>query len=302
MSEHNILLESGTNEVEIAEIVLSGSHFGVNVAKIKEFIPYRPDKLTKIPTGHPSVPGVFSLRGAAVPLIELDRHLNLPPSEQAGARVIVITEFNSLVTAFVADQINQIHRISWDRFQPLTGAIDVDNTQITGVINTDGRQVLVLDLEQIIGQIFPHSIINYDETHTAEEDLAVSRGRVSVVFAEDSTIIRKNVSQILEAVGFTDLAAYEDGALALEAIQARLEAGNPPDLVVTDIEMPRLDGLSLCRQIRTDLNQDFPVIIFSSLITEQMAAKCRAVGATAYISKPETEKLIELIDQHTLEG
>lgn len=309
MSGNDILLESGTNEVEIAEFILGGQSFGINVAKIREFIPFKGLELTHLPDAHPSVPGVFSLRGQAVPLIELERHLGLSHDGDNTNQVVVVTEFNAMISAYVADQIDQIHRISWRDFKPLD-QITVegsDTVQVIGVIEVEGRHILILDLEHIIGEIFPHSIINYDEDALGEPGGDQGRSGVNVFFAEDSAIIRNRVSAILKSVGFAKLQVFENGQLCLEAIQQAVEQSKSGqvqltdllNLVVTDIEMPQMDGLSLCRFIKQELKLDIPVLMFSSLINEQMMEKCRQVGAAEMISKPDTERLIELMDQYS---
>ena len=309
MSGNEILLESGTNEVEIAEFILGGQSFGVNVAKIREFIPYKGLELTHLPDAHPSVPGVFSLRGQAVPLIELERHLGLAPQGENLTQVVVVTEFNAMISAYVADQIDQIHRISWRDFKPLD-QIAVEGSeavQVTGVIEVDGRHILILDLEHIIGEIFPHSIINYDEDEFEDSSGDGGRVGINVFFAEDSAIIRNRVSAILKSVGFEKLQVFENGQLCLDAIQRvvdQVKSGQAQlsdllNIVVTDIEMPQMDGLSLCRFIKQEFKLDIPVLMFSSLINEQMMEKCRQVGASEMVSKPDTERLIELMDQYS---
>jgi len=304
--KQRILLESGTNEVEIAEIVLSGQRFGVNVAKIREFIPYEGIKVSRMPGSHPSILGVFLLRGKSIPFIDLVTHLNLPKSTQESWQVVVVTEFNNMVNAFYADEINRIHRVSWSEFKPLNQFLADNSPQITGSISLEGNEVLILDLEHIIGEIFPESIINYDEEVFSQKPVLEKREEAHVIFAEDSAIIRYQITNILEKVGYNKLSAFDNGLAALQAIKEykRQADENSEDirkyitLVITDIEMPQMDGLSLCRQIKQELGLKIPVIMFSSLINEQMARKCEAVGADAFVTKPETEALIDLMDRH----
>lgn len=304
-----ILLETGTNEVEIAEFKLCGQSFGVNVAKIREFLPYDGVTVTKMPGRHHSILGVFILRGRSIPLIALDSHLQLNRSEDLNARqVVVVTEFNNMTTAFVADFINRIHRVSWADFQPLDMYLATQSSMIVGSINIEGREVLVLDLEHIIGEIFPHSIINYNEETFAHKHSPQERSDVRLVFAEDSPIIRKQVSNILQSVGFEHITAFDNGQAALEGITEMLQQGqeegkdisNYINVLLTDIEMPKMDGLTLCRKIKREMQLDIPVIMFSSLINEQMEKKCQRVGANGFANKPDTEKLINLLDDVTL--
>ncbi len=310
MQKSDILLETGTNEVEVAEFMLCTQNFGVNVAKIREFIPYEGITVSKLPGRHPSVAGVFILRGRSIPLVNLDQHLELKCDETAENQVVVVTEFNNMTTAFVADFIHRIHRVSWSEFKPLNAMLAADATCVVGSVNIDDHEVLILDLENIIGEIFPESIINYDEAAFAEKPKVENREQAKIIFAEDSAIIRTQVTKILTAVGYEQLTVFENGQLAYDAIlalkrQAEEEGKDIKeyiDLVLTDIEMPQMDGLALCRHIKKDMGLNLPVVVFSSLINEQMAIKCDRVGAEAYTAKPETERLISLLDQYALDG
>jgi two-component system chemotaxis response regulator CheV len=209
-----------------------------------------------------------------------------------------------MTTAFVADYINQIHRVSWTEFKPLNNFLAANSPFIVGSINLQGKEVLILDLEQIIGEIFPESIVNYNRHNFHAQNIVPERGSVHLVFAEDSTLIRSQVSQILRQVGYSDITVVENGMLAYEHIlrcrqKAEEEKRPISDFfsgILSDIEMPQMDGLTLCRKIKQDLNIKVPVVMFSSLINEQMAIKCQRVGADGYCNKPETEKLIKLLD------
>ena len=310
VEKQEILLATGTNEVEIAEFVLCSQRFGVNVAKIREFIPFEGIEISEMPGRHPSVAGIFILRGKAIPLVDLDRHLNLQKKEEEATspRVVVVTEFNGMTTAYVADHINRIHRISWTEFKPLDTVLMVKSSLVTGSVSLEGKEVLILDLEHIIGEIFPRSVINYNEDKFAGMEKPATRAEAKVVFAEDSAIIRQQVSKILKSVGYENLMVFENGRAALESIMGLKEQaeadgrdiGEYLTIILTDIEMPQMDGLTLCRRVKQDLGLDIPVIIFSSLINEQMKAKCISVGADGFCSKPETEKVIELLDEKGL--
>ena len=307
MAQTDILLETGTNEVEIAEFMLGGQRFGVNVAKVREFIPLKSIEVSHPPQMHPSVGGIFFLRGQNIPLVNLDVHLDLPEPQENEWQVVVVTEFNNMTSAFITDQINMIHRVSWDQFKPLNMFLAVESPHVTGSITLDGHEVLVLDLEHVIGEIFPESVINYDES-TAEQIGALDRSDITIIFAEDSTIIRRQVSKILKSVGFGEVIVFTNGQDALDAIiklreqadQEKVPITKYVNLLLTDIEMPKMDGLTLCRNIKKEMRLDLPVVMFSSLINEQMAKKCRMVGADGFTSKPETQKLLMLIDDLTL--
>ncbi|MFH1033771.1 MAG: chemotaxis protein [Pseudomonadota bacterium] len=304
MARHEILLDSGTNEVELAEFVLSGNHFGVNVAKIREFIPLEGMTVTCMPGQPPSIAGVFLLRGRSIPLLDLRAYLELPQARKGLRQVVVVTDFNKLTSAFIADHIERIHRVSWSDFRPLSQYLAANNPLVTGSVSLDGKEVLVLDLESIMGDIFPESVINYSHKDQEEPSLQQRRAGVKLLFAEDSAVIRGKVGRMLASLGYEGLTSFDNGQAALEAVKAlqaqAQEEGQPIghylNLILTDIEMPKMDGLTLCRQVKQELRLEVPVIIFSSLINQQMAAKCQKVGAEAFASKPETERLLALID------
>lgn len=304
MSNQDILLESGTNEVEVAEVLLGEQHFGINVAKIREFRAYKGQEYQHLPDGPESVVGLFEFRGDTIPLVHLKSFLNLPPSEDSDQQIIVVTEFNNMTTGFITDGIEDIHRISWADFQALKESLAANVQRITGSVVVDKRRLLVLDMEQILGEIFPESVINYDETSFLDQPTLDDRSRAVIYFADDSTVIRTQLVKILREVGYREIRAFHNGRVALDAItevnkKAQSEGraiGDYIDLLISDIEMPQMDGLTLCREVKKNMGLKIPVIMFSSLITEQMAAKCREVGADAYVAKPETVRLIKLID------
>ena len=289
---------------EIAEFLLNGQSFGINGSKIKEIVLYDEGKVTQPPINHPSVKGVYLYRNSTIPLISLNDYLDMNSGEDDHRRVVVVTEFNELTTAFIADQVNRIHRLSWAELKPMTSYLVAQTPQILGTISIEQREILVLDLEQIIGEIFPKSVLNYDESSFAEKPKVEGRGDAKVFFAEDSFIIRSQLMKVFTSVGYGEVTAFPNGKAALDAIKelaedAAAQKGRLEDnlnLLISDIEMPQLDGLALCRTLKKELNLKFPIIMFSSLINDQIAKNCREAGADAWISKPQTAQLIELMD------
>lgn len=309
MADQDILLESGTNEVEIAELILGSQHFGVNVVKIREFVQCDRFTITKPPGRHSSVQGVFLLRGKTVPLIDLNVHLSIKGEKQAGPRIILITEFNNVVMGFVIDAVDRIHRVSWKDIQPLSVMLQAHSLPVTGSINIKGTEIMMLDLERIVGEIIPSAGFGAPAGNPKLIGAGIKEARTSarLLFAEDSTTIRSHVTKALAAAGYIHITAFENGQSAYDAIvaqqkQAESEGHKITDfisLAILDIEMPQMDGLTLCKKIKTDPGlASVPVIIFSSLITEQMAEKCKKMGADGYTVKPSMEYLIELIDKY----
>ncbi len=314
-TRQEILLESGTNEVEIIEFRLGTQSFGINVAKVREIIPYKDDDLTPIPDCHLSVMGMVTLRSRNIPIVNLNTHLNRPQADvDPNRRVVLICEFNELVTGFLVDGVNQIHRASWDSLKPMSAMMGGDNTRLTGSINIDEREILVLDVERIVTEIDPSTKMTYSDEDLAVENASLhtvtTREQVRLILAEDSMVIRVSIEQILKKVGYLEVASFDNGKAAYEEIVRRKESaekrGQPLSDVltclVTDIEMPQMDGLTLTKKVKKELKLPVRVVIFSSLINEQMAIKCRDVGADAYITKPKAKTLVALIDRLTLEA
>lgn len=312
--KQGILLESGTNEIELIEFYLGSQSFGINVHKLREIIPYDEAKTTILPESPPSVVGTFLVRGNTIPLIDLNIHLRRSSDEAAstdGRQVVLVCEFNRCVNGFLVDGVNQIHRISWKNIQSLSAFIGRYKPRFTGSFEIDGREILIVDLEHIVAELDPEAGLSYHAPETViasaptELTLEERRGQCRLFMAEDSAIIRDSILRILHASGYTQICAFVDGEACYNEILARKksmknDAANQDqlfDLLISDIEMPKLDGLTLCRRVKEDpLLEHIPVIVFSSLITEQMAYHCQQVGADGYISKPQITELVAMID------
>lgn len=306
--KQEILLESGTNEMEIIEFYVGAQPLGINVQKLKEIISYDESALTVIPERDPAMMGVLMMRGNTIPLIDLKTHLKQRCLEEGtpGQRpVVLVCEFNNRINGFKVDGVNQIHRIRWSDVNPLADFIEQYRPRFTGSVSIEGREILILDLEYIIGEFDPESILKVSEDDDARLQPIDARRGKKVLMAEDSTAIRGNLEGILRERGFDQLETFVDGDACyrriLELKRRADETGTPIEqhlnLVVSDIEMPKMDGLTLCRKIKEDLGyRQLPVLLFSSLINPPMEVKCDSVGADGYASKPELPKLIRIMD------
>jgi len=318
VERQGILLESGTNEIELIEFYLGSQSFGINVHKLREIIPYDESRTTVLPESPPSMVGSFLVRGSTIPLIDLKIHLNKSPEDtateqKANRQVVLVCEFNRCVNGFLVDGVNQIHRMSWKDLQPISSLIGCYKPRFTGSFNIEDREILIVDLEHIIAELDPGALQTYSPAETADATDELSRkerrGTKRLMLAEDSAIIRDTIIQILADAGYEHISSFIDGKVCFDAIQERKHQnrieGKPLakgiDLLISDIEMPKMDGLTLCRQIKEDpALKDIPVIMFSSLITEQMAHHCDQVGADGYTSKPQIAELVEMIDNFLL--
>ncbi|MDR2573323.1 MAG: chemotaxis protein [Desulfovibrio sp.] len=309
MAQTNILLETGTNELEIVEfyVNLDGyeGHYGLNVAKVVEI--GRRQNVTAMPDmRHPAVLGAFAHRnGRIVPLIDMARYLGSGPITNEDAKVIV-TEFNTVCTAFLVSGVNRIYRLSWtDVEAPGNFLQNISQSSVTGVVRLEERVIFLLDLEAIVAELHPAMAIRFDA-----DDNAVYKGKTyDVLHVDDSSSIRSLVLDLLTREGHFRLTQRVNGQEAwdyLTQLRAKCEdAGEPITRylqgVITDIEMPSMDGLALCKQIKEDhILRVLPVAIFSSMINESLARKCASVGANAQFTKPDlkalSSKLYELIE------
>ncbi|MBM4129760.1 response regulator [bacterium] len=312
MAKGNILLESGTNEVEILEFVLGGQSFGVNVLKIQAIEQYDSRRVTRIHLAHPSVIGTLRFRDHCLTMVDLRREMAAGDAGDAGpddgqadagkpragegnaAKLVLVMEFNQLMTAFLVDGVDRIHRVSWEAINPLSPYLSSADSRFTGSL--------------FVTEILPRGQFRSAVTAIADDELAQARGSRTILLAEDSPVLRKHVADELRKGGYTNLRAFANGRDCqdeLRRLAAAAEAAGRPvsdhvAALISDIEMPAMDGLALCRWIKqTQQTGHLPVIMFSSLINDQIAAKCRAVGADACISKPQFTQLVALLDQHT---
>lgn len=304
MSQTNILLESGTNELEIVEFYLDEEadepgeapykgYYGVNVAKVLEII--RMPKITGIPeVNHPSVLGAFNQRSHVIPIVDLSVWLDKRRVEKEPPKVIV-TEFNNVTTAFMVTGVTRIHRISWEEVEPPNAYVaSMSSNSVTGVVKLEGRIVFLLDLEKIVADLNPALGLRLDEAI----DWSSNR-RYRAMVADDSGLIRAMLKDLLQKANF-DVEAFTNGKDAWEQLvslkdQADREGRKIYDYVqvmVSDIEMPRMDGHNLTKRIKEDpVLKDLPVILFSSIITDKLRHKGESVGADDQISKPEVTNL-----------
>ncbi len=311
-AKQEILLETGTNEMEIIEFYLGTQSFGINVHKLKEIIPYDEAAVTVIPGSDPGMLGTLLLRGSTIPLIDLKEHMAQTEEhlDDEVRRVVLVCEFNERVNGFKVDGVNMIHRVTWVDVQPMASFIDQYHPRFTGSINIEGREILIVDLEHIVAEFDPESGLDFEaDLHHEEmaEKVPHSRQSKKVMMAEDSPLIRDGIERILKKSGYTDLKVFVDGEdcfnkimeLKKIAVDEGKDISEYLNLLITDIEMPRMDGLTLCKRIKDDpLLKKVKVVLFSSLINEQMKNKCDSVGADGYASKPQIPYLVRMMDQY----
>ena len=306
MSQANILLESGTNELEIVEFYIDEetedggtyrSYFGVNVAKVLEII--RKPKVTEMPgTPHPAVKGTFNLRSRIIPLVDLSVWLDkrMVPTETSK---VIVSEFNNITNAFLVSGVTRIHRLSWTDVEPPSGYVaSFSANSFTGLVKFEDHIVLLLDMEKIIWDLNPSLAMREDQEPGAKVEAGEGLYYRALV-VDDSASIRKLIVSTLLRDGYEveqDVNGQEAWDRLVGLKRNSVDSGRDilelVNLVVSDIEMPAMDGHNLCKRIKDDpVLRDIPVILFSSLITDKLFHKGQSVGADDQITKPELSTL-----------
>ncbi|MCR5251376.1 MAG: chemotaxis protein [Lachnospiraceae bacterium] len=292
--ETKILLENGTNELEVLEFTLAGNSYGINVAKIREIIPYQ--AVTPVPNAHPSIEGIFMPRDVMITAIDLKNCLQRGESENGG--LFIITNFNGLDIAFHVDSVIGIHRVSWTEIiKPDSTVSNSEEGISTGIIKKNDKLIIILDFEKIVTDINPETGLKVQEI---DEMGTRSRNDTPILIAEDSALLNKLIVESLHKAGYVNLTHTENGQLAWDLLsQWKVEGSldKHAQCIITDIEMPQMDGHRLTKLVKEDdVLKSIPVIIFSSLINTEMRRKGEQLGADAQLTKPEIGNLVRTID------
>lgn len=289
-----ILLEAGTNEMELLVFRIGDTPFGINVAKVREIIQRVPT--IHIPYAPPAVEGSFRLREQVLTLVNLGKYFSMSGKETTEEQgMIIIVEFNNARCGVLVDAVEVIHRLRWDQIEPPSQYLMDLDAPITGTAHVEKRTVLIADFETIVGEILGiHSAADIEV-----ESKPTTRKEVKILLADDSSVLRNALVKILTQAGFEKLTVCSDGQQAWDTIcEMNKSSEGAPDLVLSDIEMPQMDGLHLCSKIKTDQELgNIPVVLFSSLINEDNLKKGKSVGADAQVSKPDSQHMIDAIIQ-----
>ena len=298
--KRGILLESGTNEIEVMEFTINDSLYGINVAKVKEILVSQPVK--HMPHAHPAVEGIFKPRDKVITVVDLPNYLLGVSNEKREKDLFIVTNFNKINIAFRVHTVVGISRISWTSIQKPDKTVTGGNEGIaTGIAQCGDDLVTILDFEKIVAEIAPETTIQMSEIDRLGER---QRSDAVVLVAEDSVLLSKMIEEALHRSGYVNTRMFPDGSKLWEFLNGL--RGDPKfdekvSLIITDIEMPQMDGHRLTKLVKDDKDfKHLPLIIFSSLITEEMRRKGKELGADEQMSKPEIGHLVQVID-HLLE-
>ena len=298
--KRGILLESGTNEIEVMEFTINESLYGINVAKVKEILVSQPVK--HMPHAHPAVEGIFKPRDKVITVVDLPTYLLGEVGEKKSKDLFIITNFNKMNIAFRVHTVVGISRISWKSIQKPDKTVAGGNEGIaTGIAQCGDDLVTILDFEKIVAEIAPETTIQMSEIDQLGER---KRSDAVILVAEDSVLLSKMIEEALHKSGYVNTRMFPDGSKLWEFLNSLRGRDNLDDeaaLIITGIEMPQMDGHRLTKLVKDDKDfKHLPLIIFSSLITEEMRRKGKELGADEQMSKPEIGHLVRVID-HLLE-
>ena len=292
-----ILLESGTNELEILEFKVGKNYYGINVAKIREIISYQVP--TPIPNADPRIEGIFMPRDEIISIIDLAKVMNMEKVDDPANDMFIVTNFNKLNTAFHVNNVLGIHRVSWsDIIKPDSTINTAGEGMATGIIRIDGRLIIILDFEKIVSEINPETGLKIsDVEHMNRKE----RYDMPIIIAEDSALLSKMIVNCLEQAGYTNITVTDNGKECWDKL-IKYKKDEAIDenvaLIITDIEMPQMDGHRLTKLVKSDEElKHVPLIIFSSLVNDEMRRKGEQLGADAQLSKPEIGELVNEMDK-----
>ncbi len=297
-NQTKILLESGTNELEIMEFTVGGELFGINIAKIREIM--RAQETKRMPNSHNFVEGIFKQRGEVITVIDLAKCLNIEKSENKSHDIFILTHFNKLNFAFRVESVVGIDRVSWEDIKKPDKVIySGEDSVATAIAEYKDRLITILDFEKIIADISPETSITLDRLDELGDRVESQK---KILVAEDSMMLSNLIIGFLHKSGYKNTVKFNNGKEAwnylTEAKESGLPISNYVSCIVSDIEMPLMDGHRLTKLIKTDDElKHIPVILFSSLINDELRIKGQEVGADEQITKPEIVELVNIIDR-----
>jgi len=301
MTDQTKTFEAGRTEMELLTVFVGDQLFGLNIDKVQSIVQNDPKLVTSLPGNHPGVAGMLLYRNKTIPLMDLSQILDIELEKEFDNEIIVVTDFNKSINSFKAQGVNRIYRLPWKEFVPLDQLFE-DNSFFTGSVNVDDTQVLILDLEHILAEIFPDVIIEDISQEILDQNELVQREQLDIVFAEDSPTMRKAMMKQLQKAGFKNIKAFVNGKQAFDYLVQNYKNHSDETIqkvvLISDIDMPVMDGLTLCRQVKSNSDlKNIYVVMFSSLINDQMIDRCKKIEADSCVSKPEINQLINILDK-----
>lgn len=275
---------AGTNKMEILLFNLgSGEKFGINVFKVKEVC--TAGKITRTPNMPSGVDGIVSLRGHVIPVLNLANFMGIHPAEKH--QTMMVAEYSNHILGFLVHGVDRIIRVDWDKVRATEGMLSDKGALITAITELpDGSLISILDVEQILANAFGEDVVGNVERIESEHELCV-------FFADDSMVARRKIAEVLDRMGVKHIQATNGHeawerlkSMADTAQSTKVNLHNQFQVILTDAEMPEMDGYVLTQHIKADHRFDgIPVVMHSSLSSEANRAMGRRVGVDSYVPK-----------------
>ena len=294
-----------TSALELMEFTMAGDSFGINVAKVTEIM--RRSKITPMTLSHNCIDGVFKPRGKIITVINLPRYMALPENENYETDMLMLTNFDNVNAAFLVHTVEGMHRIKWsDVERPSSIIYGGNDSVITGTTKIGDKILTIIDFEKVLYDINPETGLQISEVHRMGAREPVNK---PIVVVEDSVFLRRMLLESLEVAGYANISEFDNGQDAWDYLQkCRSEClsnitpiEKKVSIIITDIEMPRMDGHHLTKLVKNDdILAKVPVIVFSSLIDEAQKQLGEKLGVNAHLSKPQIGKLVTTLDEYIL--
>lgn len=294
-----------TSVIGLMEFTMGGNSYGINVAKVTEIMRRCP--ITPMTHSHHCVDGVVKPRDKILTVINLPRYLQLPESENAEQDMLMLTNFENTNAAFLVHTVEAMHQLKWsDVERPSAIIYGGNDSVITGTAKIGGKIVSIIDFEKVLFDIDPETGIQLSEVKPLADRVNSEK---PLVVVEDSVFLMKLILQAIEIAGFKNVTSFDNGQDAweyLERCRNECKATDLPieskvSIIITDIEMPRMDGHHLTKLCKNDdMLRVVPVVVFSSLIDDAQKANGELLGVNAHLSKPQIGSLISTIDEWIL--
>lgn len=288
------MTDSSKGRQDLLSFILNGRQkFGLNVLKIKEIIPL--GKLNQLPDTHRAIVGVAKLRGQTLPVIDLSLAVGSTAIDlKSTTTSIIVTEFNRVMQGFLVREVDRIIPIEWESIMPPPKAAGRSN-YITGVTKHENELVEIIDVEKVLSEVSPP--VDASEGIApilAQQHLEDLQDKL-VLVVDDSKIARKQVAHTLDALGVEYLVS-EDGKKALELMHECQADGRQIDMIISDIEMPEMDGYTLTRRVRAENLKSSPyILLHTSLAGNISAANATLSGADASLTKFASDDLSQAV-------
>ena len=285
----------GQNRLELLLFNLEDDQiYGINVFKVKEVINC-PSDMSKIPNSNPLIFGVATLRDGTIPIIDLSKAIGKAPISDIDNCFIIVTEYNRSVQGFIVNSVDRIINIYWENVLPAPTASGQDN-YLTAITELDDKLVEILDVEKVLTQIVGLQIEFSDDTHNAVKDAGVD---AKILVVDDSSVARKQIKRVLDHLD-VECTLANDGSEAFDILKDIADSGESIydhfDMVITDIEMPKMDGYTLTTRIKADDRmKDMYVLLHTSLSGVFNNSMVEKVGANAFIAKFNKDDLANAI-------